>query len=113
MNQLAAVSWNMALPLFNGMCIAVIYFALLWHNVNKLNQQYQPILWLGGGTLIRLIFLLLAFKWAITGKSALEILAVVAGFMLVRGIVLHRTRQNPIDTLKETKPGTRAEQTGK
>ncbi len=98
MNQLPTETWLLVLAFFNGICIAIIYFYFLWHSVSNLNHHYRPALWLGGSILIRFVFFLLAFKWTLSEKSTLEILAVIAGLMLVRGIILHQAKPLPTTT---------------
>lgn len=59
------------------------YLALLWLSVRHLARSSRPILWLGGGAVVRLALVFAALALIMDGAPE-RLLAGLAGFLVVR-----------------------------
>jgi F1F0 ATPase subunit 2 len=78
-----------ALPaLWVGLVLGFFYFGTLWATVRTLPNRRYPFLWILAGFLLRVAVVVVVFV-ALTGGEVARMFAVLVGFMITRGLLLH------------------------
>ncbi len=78
-----------------GGIIGLFYFGGLWLTLNRLTGSRQWGLWLGASFLLRTTMTVAAF-WFLAGNDWQRILALAAGFTIVRFISIKRIQPKPV-----------------
>ena len=84
-------SWQLVLLFIAGMILAAVYLGGLWWTVQTLPRARHPWLLYFGSTAIRLLTLLSALYLAMAGDWQ-RAMACLAGFLVLRFLVLYRFR---------------------
>jgi F1F0 ATPase subunit 2 len=85
-----------------GAALGGLFFGGLWWTVRKGTSSQRPALWFFGSFLLRTSLTLAGFYW-VAGSQWERLLACLVGFVMVRPIILQRTRtaQKPTDWVSE------------
>jgi F1F0 ATPase subunit 2 len=81
----------MFLAFVAGICLGAVFFGGLWWTVRRGLVAKQPALWLLGSALLRTAFVLAGF-YLIGRSDWRRLLVALAGFILVRPVVIWATR---------------------
>ncbi|MCB1985334.1 MAG: ATP synthase subunit I [Burkholderiales bacterium] len=75
-----------------GVVLGGIYFFGLWFTVQRIHNGKHPVFWLISSMAVRMILLLLAFYLILSYGNWIHLLAVLAGFVVLRMIYTRRVR---------------------
>ncbi|RMF44548.1 MAG: ATP synthase subunit I [Planctomycetota bacterium] len=89
MNSEAIMAGGLAL--LGGMGIGGLYFGGLWWTVQRMMNSPRPILWISGSFALRAAAAMAGFYW-ISGRQWQQVFFCLAGFLVVRWIVLRGMR---------------------
>jgi F1F0 ATPase subunit 2 len=82
------------IPFAAGLALGAIHFAGLWCTLRRLPDLRRPIPALLGSFLVRLLLAIAGLYLVMNGQPA-QLVAALAGFILMRGIMVRRLRRNP------------------
>lgn len=83
--------WLVILSAFIGVLLGLAYFGGLWLTLQRLSSSRRPALVAFASFLIRTALLLAAIYWVMDGRIE-RLLALMAGFLLARQVLLVRLR---------------------
>ena len=75
-----------------GVILAGVYLAGLWLSVKYLQTRQHPALWFVMSLVLRLAIVALAFYFILESGNLHHLLAALAGFILLRTLVIRRVR---------------------
>jgi F1F0 ATPase subunit 2 len=81
-----------------GIMLAGVYLAGLWLSVKYLQTRKHPALWFVMSLVLRLGIVALAFYFILASGNLQHLLAALAGFVLLRALVIRRVRNIYIST---------------
>jgi len=87
---------SLALMFAAGMVLGGLYFSGLWFTVQRIQQQHHakhPAFWIIASLVFRMTLLLIAFYVVLSYGSWAHLLAVLAGFIVLRMISTRKMRQ--------------------
>jgi len=84
---------SLALMFAGGMILGGLYFSGLWFTVQRIQQEKHPAFWIIASLVFRMALLLIAFYFVLSVGSWVHLLAVLAGFIVLRMISTRKMRQ--------------------
>lgn len=81
-----------------GTILAGVYLAGLWFSVKSLQTSRHPAMWFVMSLVLRLVIVALAFYFILESGNLKHLLAALAGFVLLRTLVIRRIRSGYIRT---------------
>ena len=75
-----------------GLMLGGLYFSGLWFTVQRIHHGNHPVFWLITSMAVRMVLLLLAFYAILSYGNWTHLLAVLAGFVVLRMFYTRRMR---------------------
>ena len=90
---MSTIGTSLIVALAGGMLLGAIYLAVLWLSVHRLTRVRRPGLLMVAGYVLRMLLLIAGF-YLLGGGQWQSFVAALAGFILVRTLVLRLLGRN-------------------